>query len=125
MSQLRLIEERGVRVLHYTENFSKDKIFGLKQSRLEPKNTKKYPNANATKCCVNVYQKYIEHRPESNGLPLCTAFYLTPYNDPKGKLWHKSIPLSIHSNCPKDFCKACIKTNFIQTLACEELPRIV
>ena len=59
------------------ERVSKNKQYGLKNSRMEPKQTRIYalPN-NPERCIVNLYKKYISHRPETNGGKSCKSFYL-------------------------------------------------
>ncbi len=62
-SQLALQWKDGEECIIYTERVSKNKKFGLKQSRLEPKCVTIRPNPfNQSRCVVELYKKYILHR---------------------------------------------------------------
>lgn len=94
-SQLRLGSENGQEFLEYTERISKNKRFGLKATRLEPKVTRIYGNLDKPERCVlTIYKKYVEHRPET---VKCSAFYLTPNNEVKNNVWYKDCPMGIHT----------------------------
>ena len=70
-------------IIKYVERCSKNKTFELKNNRMEPKITYIYENEeNPKTCVVRLYEEYIKHRPESNGLRGSTAFYLTPIKSP-------------------------------------------
>ena len=93
-SQLRLEIKNDEETLVYTETVSKNKNFGLKQSRMEPKVVRILPNTERPeRCLVNVYKEYVIHRPstETDG-PL----HLSCLQAPKGKVWYKRQPLGIH-----------------------------
>ena len=84
----------GKEYLQYVERTSKNKTFGIKNSRMEPKVTYIYPNEeNPERCVVELYKCYVEHRPESNGKEGCSAFYLTPMQAPVSKCWFKACPM--------------------------------
>jgi hypothetical protein len=93
-SQLRLETKDEQETLVYTETVSKNKNFGLKQSRMEPKVVRILPNtARPERCLVSLYKKYLSHRPptESDG-----PFHLSSKPSPKGSVWYKRQPLGIH-----------------------------
>jgi len=75
-------DDDGFERLCYIERFSKNRSFGLHQSRKEPKMTFLYANPDESRCIVSLYKFYIQHRPESHGLPGNEAFYLTPIPNP-------------------------------------------
>jgi hypothetical protein len=83
--------------LKYVERTSKNKKFGLKQCRMEPKITFAYENVDKQRCIVQLYKDYISHRPEAHDKPGHSAFYLTPIPNPKGTLWFKNIPVGINT----------------------------
>lgn len=90
-------DDDGLERLCYVERCSKNLSFGLHQSRKEPKNTYLYENPDKSRCIVSLYKFYIEHRPESHGLPGNDAFYLTPIPNPKSNVWFKPIPMGINT----------------------------
>lgn len=96
-SQLQLVTSpEGVTYLKYTERTSKNKKFGLKDARKEPKVTCIYPNTeNPQRCVVALYEKYVQHRPK-NAIP---AFYLTPKQNNSGscEVWYKNMAFGVHS----------------------------
>lgn len=93
-SQIKLKNENGVDYLEYTERMSKNKRFGLKCCRLEPKVTRLYPNDNfETRCPVRLYKLYTDRRISIS----CPAFYLTPLQNPTKSEWYKCCPMGIHS----------------------------
>lgn len=98
-SQLQLKKSRdGVEYLLYRENVSKNKNFGLKQCRMEPKEVNILPNThNSSRCVIRLYKAYLSHRPETNGESGDSAFYLTPLVCPKGNIWFKRVPYGVHS----------------------------
>lgn len=99
-SQLELkVDDTGIEYLHYTERISKNKKFGLKQCRMEPKETSIYPRVdNEERCVVSLYKEFIRRRPESNGGKCCEAFYLAVLPAFEGRTqWFKSAPLGVHS----------------------------
>jgi hypothetical protein len=61
-SQLQLKVEKGVEIVEYVERVSKNKRFGLKQSRAEPKVVRIFPSSNKSRCVVRLYKLYISHR---------------------------------------------------------------
>ena len=63
-SQLELINDKSGEYLVYTERISKNKQFGLKHARMEPKQTRIYSlTDNPDKCVVSMYKEYVNHRP--------------------------------------------------------------
>ena len=102
-------DENGDEYLQYCERVSKNKQYGLKHSRMEPKQTRIYAlPIRPERCVVTLYKKYINHRPEMNGGTACKSFYLaakTNYID--GPIWYKSSALGIHSieNSTKEVMK--------------------
>jgi hypothetical protein len=87
----------GAQRLKYVERTSKNKKFGINQCRLEPKVTYAYEHEDKRKCVIELYKKYISHRPESHGQPGNTAFYLTPIPNPKGPVWYKNMPVGVNT----------------------------
>ena len=78
-SQITLHENDEDPYIEYVERISKNKNFGLKTSRMEPKSTNVYGNKrDHEKCVIKMYTQYVSHRPETHGLKGCVAFYLTP-----------------------------------------------
>ena len=97
-SQVKLLKsQNGEEYLQYTERISKNRKFGLKCTRLIPKTTYIYPAENPLRCPINIYKKYIQHRPESSGKAGNAAFYLAIIDTPKTNTWFKSSPMGIHS----------------------------
>lgn len=99
-SQIVLHQNDGEPYIEYVERISKNKSFGLKTARMEPKCTKVYENkCESRKCVIKMYREYVSHRPETHGAKGCTAFYLTPLpqKQVKGPIWFKAIPLGIHA----------------------------
>lgn len=93
-SQLQLIEENSEEVLVYTETVSKNKNFGIKQSRIEPKSVRVFPRKTLKeRCLVNLYKKYVSKRPITDR----TEFHLACIINPKTTVWYKNAPLGIHS----------------------------
>ena len=91
-SQLKLTSIDGDEVLQYTESVSKCKNFGIKQSRMEPKQTIIHKNPlREDRCPVRLYKKYVQLRSQN----ICEAFYLTPLVNSE-KSWFKNQPLGIH-----------------------------
>lgn len=67
-SQLKLHKDEEGEFLEYTERFSKNHQFGLRCTRMEPKSTRVYANkGNKDRCIVEIYKRYISHRPETHG----------------------------------------------------------
>lgn len=64
---------------------------------MEPKQTRIYSNENKRKCVVSLYKEYISHRPETNGAPGHSAFYLACRPNPNDAIWYKAAPLGLHS----------------------------
>ena len=89
------------------ESFSKNKKFGLKCTRVDPKVTRLYASQNIERCPVELYKCYISHRPLQT-LSETTAFYLTPIGNPKSHIWYKTTPLGIHTiqSATKDVTKS-------------------
>ena len=98
-SQITLSKDpNGDEYLNYCERISKNKRFGLKCSRMEPKVTRLYISRDKTRCPIKLYKIYVSHRPESHGKSGCDAFYLTPINNkPSDAVWYKASPLGLHS----------------------------
>jgi len=81
--------------LKYVERMSKNKRYGLKCARMDPKETRVYQNTdNPDRCVIKLYKEYIRHRPDG----ACKAFYLTPLqkHQIKGAVWYKRCPMGIH-----------------------------
>lgn len=88
----------GCEFLEYTERISKNKRFGIKHARMQPKCTRVYANhENLQRCPVSLYKCYLSHRPEANNRPGCSAFYLSVIANPKDNCWYKAIPLGVHT----------------------------
>ena len=107
-SQITLkVDRDGIEYLEYVERVSKNKRFGIKQARMEPKTTRLYSRSDESRCPVQYYKKYISHRPEKNGGKPCCSFYLSVIPNPKDNKWYKPVPLGIHSiqNATKDLFK--------------------
>ena len=97
-SQLTLkCDSDGTEYIEYVERVSKNKRFGLKSARMEPKVTSLYARKDKTKCPVECYKKFVAHRPEANGGPNCSAFYLSVIQNPTSEKWYKPVPLGVHS----------------------------
>jgi hypothetical protein len=98
-SQIKLLVDADQKeYLEYTERMSKNKKFGLSCSRMEPKYARLYArDDNLARCPVELYKKYLSHRPEANGQRGNDAFYLAYITNPKTNVWYKSSPLGIHS----------------------------
>ena len=93
-SQLELVKENDRELLVYTETVSKNKHFGLCQSRMEPKVIKILPNEKYTdRCLISLYKKYVSHRPP--GL-IEGPFHLACITSPKTSIWYKNQALGIH-----------------------------
>ncbi len=90
-----LVDENGIEFLRYTERMSKNKRFGLKCTRFDPKVTFIYPCENLNRCVVAMYKMYVSHRPPTASQE--SAFYLTPMENPQTDIWYKNVPLGIHS----------------------------
>lgn len=93
-SQITLCEENDREFLQYVERISKNKRFGLKCTRMEPKCTRLYDAPDENRCIVKVYKEYLRHRPEN-----CKDFYLTPLptSQMKTEVWFKKSPMGIHT----------------------------
>lgn len=93
-SQITLCKEGEREYLQYVERISKNKRFGLKSTRMEPKCTRLYDNPDESRCIVKVYKEYLNHRPEN-----CKDFYLTPLpiSQMKNGVWFKKSPMGIHT----------------------------
>lgn len=107
-SQIQLkVDEDGIEYLEYVERVSKNKRFGIKQARMEPKNTRLYSRKDKSRCPVECYKRYISHRPEMNNGRPCSAFYLGVIQNPKDSKWYKPVPFGVHSiqNATRDLFK--------------------
>ena len=83
----------GREYLMYVENFSKTTKGGLHDCKREPKRTKAFDNPkNKNRCIVQLYSKYIEHRPAG-----IEEFYLTPLMSSLGSTWYKKTPLGVNT----------------------------
>lgn len=92
-SQIQIVCEEGRDILVYREFVSKNKHFGLKQSRMEPKVVRVLPNEeNKERCLVSLYKKYLLHRPKS----CIDSLHLSCIQNPEGTVWYKNSPLGIH-----------------------------
>lgn len=79
--------------LEYCEDISKTSKGGLHDRRAEPRESRAYDNMiNRERCIVALYDKYMSHRPEN-----VDAFYLTPIQEPKTKIWYKRSPMGVNS----------------------------
>lgn len=107
-------DDLGCEYLQYVERMSKNKTFGLKTARMEPKSTVLYARADKLRCPVECYKRYISLRPEANGGKPCEAFYLGIGNSKNGP-WYKSVPLGLHSiqNTTKDLFKSIDLKGFV------------
>ena len=95
-SQLTLCTDSdGNEYLRYVERMSKNKRFGLKCTRMDPKDTRVYSNTeNPNRYVVKLYKEYIRRRPDD----ACKAFYLTPLpkHQIKDNIWYKRSAMGIH-----------------------------
>ena len=62
--------------LEYTERVSKNRNYGLKSTRHEPKQTRLYSRPDKDKCSIELYKKYLSHRPKFNGHKGHNSFYV-------------------------------------------------
>ena len=114
--QMSMIEEQCDNLeqrwfLLYTENISKTSKGGIHDTKKEPKKTRAYENQlNPDRCIVQLYRKYLTHRP-----PGLEDFYLTPLINPKDDIWYKITPMGVNqlgSVVKKLFMNAEIKGRF-------------
>ena len=80
-------DSKGVERLKYVERTSKNKSYGISNSRKEPKVTYIYQNPDKDRCIVELYKFYLSRRPEVHSLPGNEAFNLTPIAKPKNHVW--------------------------------------
>lgn len=93
-SQIKIAEEEGKEVLIYTEAVSKNKHYGIKQARMEPKVVRILPNEKSPeRCIISLYKKYVSHRPSN--MP-DGPFHLGCLENPRNSTWYKKQPLGIH-----------------------------
>lgn len=90
-------DSNGQERLKYVERVSKNKSFGINNSRKEPKITYIYAHPDKARCIVELYKFYVSHRPENHSMPGNEAFYLTPIPKPKSDVWFKNTPMGIHT----------------------------
>jgi hypothetical protein len=89
--------------LIYYENFSKNNSGGLSNRKVMPKQVKHHANlANPNRCLVNLFKKYIGHRPETTE----TSFYLTPLKKPRSNAWYTKTPVG-HNTLGKTVSRLC------------------
>ena len=87
----------------YYEKFSKNNSEGLSSRKVKPKQVIHHSNMkNPSRCLVNLYQKYLEHRPDVKE----TSFYLTPLKKPKSTVWYTKIPVG-HNTLSKTVSRLC------------------
>ena len=87
----------------YYENFSKNNSGGLSSRKVKRKQVIRHSNMKTpSRCLVNLYQKYLEHRPDTKE----TLFYLTSLKKPKSTIWYKKIPVG-HNTLSKTVSRLC------------------
>ena len=97
-SQIKLCSDSSCEYLLYNERMSKNKSYGLKHCRMEPKETRIYARPQCPeKCVVSLYKEFVSHRPESHNMKGCSSFYLACKPNPSSDVWYKASPLGIHS----------------------------
>lgn len=98
-SQLILMTDKdGAEYIQYTKNISKNRRYGIKCTRMEPKSTRLYARADdPTRYPIQLYKAYLSHHPETNNGHGNPAFYLAYIPNPTTNVWYKSCPLGIHS----------------------------
>ena len=93
-SQLKIEIVDEEEVLQYTECVSKAKNFGLKQSRMDHKQSTVHKNKkHPERCPVELYKKYVKYREDIEN----ESFYLTPMNSVTKNVWCKNQAFGIHS----------------------------
>ena len=106
VTQFQLVEPvDGTRpYLVYSENCSKNNTGGLSDRKVKPKRVMHHANkANPERCLVQLYKKYLEHRPDTAE----TAFYLAPLKKPKGNVWYSKAPVG-HNTLGKTVARVCL-----------------
>lgn len=96
-SQIRLGKDENGDFLEYTERMSKNKRFGITNTRMDPKVTRVYASDNAERCPLKLFKEYVSHRPEAHNQEGNKAFYLACIPYPRGPVWYKNTRLGIHS----------------------------
>ena len=89
----------------YTENYSKNNAGGLSHRKVKPKQVVHHANEeNPERCLVQLYKKYLEHRPQTTN----TALYLRPLKKPKDSIWFSKLSIGHNtlSNTVARVCKA-------------------
>lgn len=90
-------DNSGGEFLLFQENYSKTFRGGLKDSRIEPRELKVYPNdTNEEKCPVRLFKKYLNLRPSEGK---CDALFLTPLAKPKQNQWFADAPIGKNTLC--------------------------
>lgn len=96
-SQLQLVSDVNGEFLLYTERMSKNAQVGVRKAHVEPKITRIYPHGNKERCVIEMYKRYISHRPESFGGKGHEAFYLTPLKTVTSGIWYRCQPMGVHT----------------------------
>ena len=90
-SQLKLGLDRDRRYLEYSEDVSKTRQGGINHRNVGRKIVRAYANiVEPDKCIVNLYEKYMCHRPIHLQID---DFYLRPLANVKGNTWFSSQPI--------------------------------
>ena len=96
--QLKLKKDSNGEYLECMERVSKNKKFGLKCCRIEPKMTRVYQRPDdPNRCPIRIYKEYVAHRPDSHGCSFNKALYLAWIPNPRSIVWYKNSRLGIHS----------------------------
>lgn len=104
LTQFELVKpDGGAPYLIYFENYSKNNSGGLTSRKVQPKSVTHHSNQqNPARCLVNLFQKYVGHRPES-----CDeSFYLTPLRKPQTHVWYSKMPVG-HNTLSKTVGRLC------------------
>ena len=97
----------GKKVLKYNELVSKTYAGGIKDVKRKPKEVIAFANeANPRKCIVNLFGKYLEHRPRN-----VKRLYLRSLDKPKDKVWYSGVPIG-KNNLSQFVYKMCLKAGF-------------
>ena len=109
LSQFQLLSSPdGLAQLTYTENYSKNNQGGLLHRKIKPKEVTCYANEdNPSRCLVQLFQKYISHRP-----PDSTSFYLTPLRKLKSDIWYSKMPVG-HNTLATTVGRICKKAGIL------------
>ena len=92
-SQLKLGLDRDRRFLEYSEDVSKTRQGGLDHHNVGRKIVRAYASiCQPDRCVVNLYEKYLSHRPIHINLD---DFYLRPLANVKNNTWYASQPIDV------------------------------